>query len=168
MTIQTLNPKTLSRRLPAARSRGLRASSLTLSLCSLSLCSLLGAAACNGDIDEPERSPRLGASDDERNTGTENTRAPGTSTSEDPSPNVRGAVDPGGEEVDEDLSISNNDNDVGGRRGGGGGRRRASDDDILSDAGVDVDAGDVDAGEEEVVVDAGEVEVVVDAGDAGL
>lgn len=157
MTIpQMLIPST--RRRAFAR-RALRASSL---LCALGL---LGAAACSDNTgdDVIADSPNSGNAIPRPDVSRAPTTTPGTNTANDTA---------SGTQVDNDESGIDDSSDIAARSGtrstagGGGSRRRSRDDEeITTDAGVEVDAGEADAGDVEVVEDAGVI--VVDAGDAG-
>lgn len=160
MTIpQMLIPST--RRRAFAR-RALRASSL---LCALGL---LGAAACSDNTgdDVITDSPNSGNAVPRPDVSRAPAATPGTAN--DP------ATSASGTQVDNDESGLDDSSDIAARSGtrstagGGGSRRRSRDDEeITTDAGVEVevDAGEADAGDVEVVEDAGVI--VVDAGDAG-
>jgi hypothetical protein len=141
-----------------ARSRGLRASSAALCLIGL-----LGAAACSGSVDEPEKSsPEVSDSTNDRSSaGTRDT------TSARDTSNAAEGTDTSDRAEDEQSSSDISRVGSGSRSSSGGGRRRPN---VITpdDAGVLDDAGAIDAGAEDggvVEVDAGVVEV--DAGDAG-
>jgi hypothetical protein len=166
-----LYSSTLSNARAGSRPRALRASSMVL--CALGL---LGAAACGDNTGDDVIQPSRSGSERTEPTSIPRANGNGASVDED-GPAVGGGVTG----ADDDESGLDDEDEItarsGGTRatgGGGGGRRRSNDnddDELLSDAGVDVDAGDVDGGVVDdagvVVEDAGVVEEDAGVADAG-
>jgi len=150
-----------------ARPRALRASSMLL--CAIGL---LGAVACGDNTGDDVIQPSRSGSEERAPTTIPRATNPGT---DDDGPGVAtGTTDDDETGIDDEDDIAARSGGTRATGGGGGSRRRTNDiddeDEIESDAGVDIDAGDVDAGVDDagvVVEDAGVVEEdagVVDAG----